>query len=75
MVLENTFKSPLDCKIKSVTPKGNQSLIFIEGIDPEAETQILWPTDAKSQLIRKDPDAWKDGRQEEKGTTKYEMVG
>ena len=75
MVLENTFKSPLDCKIKSVTPKGNQSLIFIEGIDPEAETQILWPTDAKSQLIRKDPDAGKDGRQEEKGTTKYEMVG
>ena len=75
-MLENTLKSPLDCKeIKSITPKGNQSWIFIEGTDPEAETQILWPTDAKSQLIRKDPDAGKDGRQEEKGKREYEMVG
>ena len=73
MVLENTFKSPLDCKIKSITPKGNQSLIFIEGIDPEAEIQILWPTDAKSQLIRKDPDSGKDQRQEKR--TEDEMVG
>ena len=36
---------------------------------------ILWPPDAKSQPIRKDPDAEKDGGQEEKGTTEDEMVG
>ena len=36
---------------------------------------ILWPPDAKSQLIGKDPDAWKDYRQEEKGMTEDEMVG
>ena len=43
--------------------------------DVEAETPILWPPDAKSQLIGKDPDAWKDWKQEEKGTTEDEMVG
>ena len=40
-----------------------------------AETLILWPSDAKSWLIWKDPDTWKDWRQEEKGTTEDEMVG
>ena len=60
MVLEKTLESPLDCKeIKSVSPKGNQSWMFIERIDAEAETPILWPPDAKSQLIGKDPDAGK----------------
>ena len=43
--------------------------------DAEAETPILWPPDDKSQLIRKDPGAGKDYRQEEKGTTEDEMVG
>ena len=43
--------------------------------DAEAEAPILWPPDAKGWLIRKDPDAGKDWRQEEKGTTKDEMVG
>ena len=43
--------------------------------DAEAETAILWPPDVKSQLIRKDPDAGKDGRQEEKGTTADKVVG
>ena len=42
------FLSPLDCKIKAVNPKGNQSLIFIGRTDAEAETPILWPPDAKS---------------------------
>ena len=37
--------------------------------DAEAETSILWPPDAKSQLIRKDPDAGKDRKQDEKGMT------
>ena len=57
------LESPLDCKIKPVTPKGNQSWIFIGRTDAEAEAAILWPPDAKSWLIRKDPDAGKDWRQ------------
>ena len=55
--------------------KGNQSWIFIGKTDAEAETLILWPPDAKSRLIGKDPDAGKDWGQEEKGTTEDEMVG
>ena len=71
---ENTWES-LDCKeIQPVHPKGNQSWIFIGSTDAEAETPILWPPDAKSWLIGKDPDAGKDWRQE-KGTTEDEMVG
>ena len=75
-VLEKTLESPLDCKeIQPVHPKGNQSWIFIRRTDAEAETPILWPPDAKSWLIGKDPDARKDWRQREKGTTEDEMVG
>ena len=43
--------------------------------DAEADAPVLWPPDAKSQFIRKDPDAGKDWRQEEKGTTADKMVG
>ena len=68
-MLEKTLESPLDCKIKPANPKGNQYWIFIGRTDAEAEAPILWSPDAKSQLIRKDPDARKDWRQEEKGTT------
>ena len=76
VVLEKTLESPLDCKeIKPVHPKGNQSWIFIGRIDAEAETLILWPPDAKSQLIRKDPDCGKNGRQEENVTTEKKMAG
>ena len=76
VVLEKTLESPLDCKeIQPVNPKGNQSWIFIGRTDAEAETLILWLTDVKSQLIRKDPDAGKDWGWEEKGTTEDEMVG
>ena len=53
----------------------NQSWIFIGRTDAEAETPILWPPDAKSWLTGKDPDAGKDWRWEEKGTTEDEMVG
>ena len=68
--------SPLDCKeIQPVHPKGDQSWVFIGRTDVEAETPILWPPDVKSWLIWKDPDARKDWRQEEKGTTEDEMVG
>ena len=76
VVLEKTFESPLDCKeIQPVHPKRNQSWVFIGRTDVETETPILWPPDAKSWLIGKDPDAGKDWGQEEKGTTEDEMVG
>ena len=76
VVLEKTLESPLGCKeIQPVHSKGDQSWVFIGRTDVEAETPILWPPDAKSWLIWKDPDAGKDWRQEEKGTTQDEMVG
>ena len=72
VVLEKTLEGPLDCKeIQPVHPKGNQSWIFIGRTD----APILWPPDAKNWLIGKDPDAGKDWRGEEKGTTEDEMVG
>ena len=55
--------------------KGNQSWIFFRRTDVEAEAPILWPPDVKNWLIGKDPDAQKDWRQEEKGTTEDMMVG
>ena len=75
MVLEKTLESPLDCKIKPVNPKGNQSWTFIAGTDAEAEAPIFWPPVPKSWLTGKDPEAGKDWREEEKGTTEDEMVG
>ena len=70
------LESPLDCKeIKPVHPRGNQSWIFIGRTDAETEVPILWPPDAKHWLTGKDPDAGRDWRQEEKGTTEDEMVG
>ena len=74
-MLENALESLWDCKeIQPVHPKGNQSWVFIERTDTEAETPILKPPDVKSWLIWKDPDAGKDWRQEEKGTIEHEMV-
>ena len=68
------LKGPLDNKeIQPVHPKGNQPWIFIESTDAEAEVPILWPADAKSWLIGKDPDAGKDWRKEEKRMTEDEM--
>ena len=76
VMLEKTFESFLDCKeIKLVNPKWNQAWIFIGRTDTEAETPILWPPDAKSWLVEKDPDDGKDWRQKEKGMTEDEMVG
>ena len=70
VVLEKTLESPLNFKeIRPVNPKGNQPWIFIGRTDAEVETVILWPPNAKSQLIGKDPDAGKERRQEEKGMT------
>ena len=76
VVLEKTLESPLDCKeIQPVYPKGNQSWIFFGRSDAVAETPILWPPDAKSWLIGKDPDSGKNGSQKEKGMTEDESVG
>ena len=72
VVLEKILESPfIFTEINLVNPKGNQPWIFIVRTDNEAET----PPDAKNGLIWKDPDAGKDSRQEEKGTTEDEMVG
>ena len=69
-VILKTLESPLDCKeIQPVTPKGNQSWIFIGRTDVEAETPILWPPDVKNWLTGKDPDARKDWRWDKKGMT------
>ena len=77
VVLEKTLESPLDCKeIKPVNLKENQPWILFGKTDAEAETPILWPLDANSWLIGKDPNSGKDWRQEKKrATTKDEMVG
>ena len=76
VVLEKTLESPLDCKeIQLVHPEGNQSWIFIGRTDVKVETPKLWPPDAKSWLIWKDPNAGKDWRWKEKGMIEDEMVG
>ena len=75
MVLEKTLQSPLDNKeIKRVSPKGNQSCILIGRTDAEAKALVLWPPDAKSELIGKNPDAGKVCRQKEKRVTEDEVV-
>ena len=69
-LFEKTLESPLDNKeIQPVNPQGNQSCVFTGRTDVEAETPILWPPDAKSWLIWKDPNAGKDWGREEKGMT------
>ena len=74
VVLEKTLKSPSGSKeIKPVNPKGHQSWIFIGRTD--TETPLLWPPDAKSQLIGKDPEAEKVWGYKEKRTTEDEKVG
>ena len=75
-LLKKALESPLDFKeIQPVHPRGNQSWIFTGRTDAEAEILILWPPAVKNWLIRKDPDAGKDWRQEEKGMTEDEMIG
>ena len=76
VVLEKTLENPLDCNgIKPVNPKENQPWILIGRTGAEAEAPVLWPLDAESWLIGKDPNAGKDWRQEKKATTEDEMVG
>ena len=76
VVVDKTLESTLERKeIKPVTPKGNQSGTSVGRTDAEAEAPRLWLPDAKSQLIKKYPDAGKDWRQEEKGMTELKMLG
>ena len=75
VVLEKTLESLLDCKEIQPVHSEDQPWDFFVRNDAEAETPILWPPDMKSWLILKAPDAGKDWRQEEKGTTEDEMVG
>ena len=76
VVLEKTLESPLECKeIKPVNSKENPALNIIGTTDAEADAPIIWLPDANSRFIGKDPDARKDWRQKEKGTTENEIVG
>ena len=76
MVLEKTLESPLDSnEIQPVHSKGDQSWVFFERNDAEAEAPILWPPDGKSWLIGKDLDARKDWEQKEKVVAEDEMIG
>ena len=76
VVLEKTLECPSDSKeIKPVNPNREQPWISIGRTDVETEAPILWPPDAKSQLIWKDPDAQKDWGQEEKQVIEDEKVG
>ena len=76
VVLEKSLESPLDSKeIKPINPIRNQPWIFIGKTDGEAEAPVLWPHNAKIQIVGKDPDAGKDWRQEEKRVTADEMAG
>ena len=69
VVLEKTLESLLDSKeIKPVSPKGNQTWVFIGKTDAEAEAPVLWSPDLKSWLIGKDPDAGKDWRKTNGGS-------
>ena len=74
-MLEKTLESPLDWKeIQPVHSEGDQPWDFFGRNDAEAETPIFWPPNVKNWLIRKDPDAGKDWRQEEKGITEDETA-
>ena len=76
LIERKILQSPLHSKeIKPAHPKGNQPWKCIGRTDAEAETPILWPSDVKSRLIGKDPEAGKDWGQEEKGVTEDVMVG
>ena len=76
VVLKKTLESPLDCKeIQPVHFKGDQSWVFFGRTNAEAETPIVWPPHAKSWLIGKDSDVWRNWGLEEKGTTEAEMAG
>ena len=71
---ENSWESLDSKEIQPVHPKGNQPWIFIGRTDTEAEIPTLWPPDARSWLIGKDPDAGKDWGQKETEAAEDEMI-
>ena len=71
---EDSWESLELQEIQPVHAKGNQSWMFIERTDVEAETPILWPPDAKSWLIREDLDAGTDWKQKENGWQKMRWL-
>ena len=76
VVLKKTLESALDSKeIKPVNPQVYQPWIFIGRTDVEVEVPVFWPSNGKSQIIGKDPDAGKDWRQEKKVMTEDERLG
>ena len=73
VLLEKTLESPLDCnQIQPVHPTGDQSWVFTGRPDVEFETPVLWPPDAKSWHIWKDPDAGKDWEWEERDDRRWD---
>ena len=70
--VEENMRVSMDCLVLVIL---HQSWMFTGRTDAEAEAPILRPPDVKNWLTGKDPDAGKDWRQEEKGTTEDEMVG
>ena len=66
---------PAAILVGAVDPKRNQSWTFMGRTEAEAETPVLWPPDAENWVLGKDPDAGKNWRWEEKGTTENETVG
>ena len=76
VVLEKTLANPLDCKeIKLVNPKANNPEYSLKGLMVKLKLQYFGHLNRRARLIRKDPDAGKDWRQEEKGMTEDKMVG
>ena len=71
---DDSWESLRQKESKLVNPKGNQPWVFIGRTDAKIEAPILWPCDAKSWLIGKDPDAGKHWGQEERGATEDEFV-
>ena len=65
-----TARTSIQSILKEISPGCS-----LEGLMLKLKLPILWPPDAKSWLIWKDPDAGKDWGQEKKGTTEDEMVG
>ena len=74
VVLEKTLENPLDCKIKPVNPKGNQSWIFIGRADTEAEVSTLWPSDAKNDSLEKTLMLWKTEGRRRRGRQRMRLL-
>ena len=61
--------------LKEINPEYSLEGLMLKLMLTDAEAPVLWPPEAGSQLIGKDPNAGKDRGQEEKRVTEGEMVG